>query len=214
MVTSSTLTSGVVYRLVITTHTGTQPEGLTFPTVPGTYQVDFNFDTTGSTGLSIHNHLYLEVYGTKFALLQATAFCTCPANRNIIWLRITPTTTILTTQQLVIEVPTVSANGNLLFANDLGTGVDDGASIPYDTMNSVFSQTFMTCRLFHGDRANSKPGRIVCGQFTSTITSSQILWFAISLGNPNSFSGNQVSIPFFVYSQEQGTTYRTNFDVI
>ena len=72
----------------------------------------------------------------------------------------------------------------------------------------------MTCKLFYGDRANNKPGRIVCGQFTSAITSSQILWFAFSLGNPNSYTGNQVSIPFFVYSQEQGTTYKSNFDVI
>jgi hypothetical protein len=64
---STTLPANTLYRLVITTHTGSQPEGLTFPTSPGTYKVDFNFDTTGSTGLAVHNHLYLEVYGTKFS---------------------------------------------------------------------------------------------------------------------------------------------------
>ncbi len=72
----------------------------------------------------------------------------------------------------------------------------------------------MTCRLFHGDQTNKKPARIVCGQFASTITSSQVLFFAFTVGNPSSFSGNQVSIPFFIYSQEQATTYRSNFDVI
>lgn len=72
----------------------------------------------------------------------------------------------------------------------------------------------MKCRLFYGDQANSKPGKIVCGQFSTTITSGQVLFFAFTIGNPSSFTGNQVSIPFFVYSMEQGTTYRTNFDVI
>lgn len=102
MATSTTLTAGVVYKMVITTATGSQPEGLAFPTVTGTYKVDFNYDTTGSTGFSIHNHLYLEVYGTKFSYLNVIAFCTCPSRRNILWIKVTPTTTILTTQQLVI----------------------------------------------------------------------------------------------------------------
>lgn len=114
----------------------------------------------------------------------------------------------------MIEVPTISASGATLFNNDLGTGVTDGSNIPYDNLGSSFSQTFMKCRLFYGDQASHKPGKIVCGQFSSTITSGQVLFFAFTLGNPASFSGNQVSIPFFVYSQEQGTTHRTNFDVI
>lgn len=58
MVTSTSLVSGVLYKLVLTTATGVQPEGLTFPTVAGTYKVDFNFDTTGSTNYALHNHLY------------------------------------------------------------------------------------------------------------------------------------------------------------
>ena len=200
IVSSTTLPANTLYRLVITTHTGSQPEGLTFPTAAGTYKVDVNLDTTGSTGFALHNNLYLEVYGTKFSYLQATAFCTRPGYKNLIWLKLTPTTTILTTQQLIIEVPTISASGLTLFANDLGTGVTDGANIPYDNLGTSFSQTFMQCRLFYGDQANYKPGKIVCGQFTSTISSSQVLFFAFTLGNPSSFSGNQVSIPFFIYS--------------
>lgn len=156
----------------------------------------------------------MEVYGTKFSYLQLTSFCTCPNRKNIIWIKLTPTTAIQTTQQLVIEIPTIAANGNLLFANDLGTGVADGASIPYDSLNSVYSQSFMTCRLFYGDQARNRPGKIICGQFASTVVTNQVLFFAISIGNPGSFSGSQVSIPFFIYSQEQGTTYRTNFDVV
>jgi hypothetical protein len=77
----------------------------------------------------------------------------------------------------------------------------------------------MQCNLFWGDVANYKPAKVVCGSLLTTITSSQTLWFAIIVFNPTSASAipgswNKISIPFFLYSVEQGTTYRTNFDVI
>ncbi len=133
----------------------------------------------------------------------------------MIWFKITPTTTIQTTQQLIIEVPTKSSAGAYLFSNDLGTGIADGNTIPIDILAAPFSTGFMSCRLFRGDQANYKPARIVCGNLQGTITSSQLLWFAISFTNPAIPSGmTKVSIPFFLYSVEQGTTYKTNFDVI
>jgi hypothetical protein len=125
---------------------------------------------------------------------------TCPSNRNLIWFQVSPTTTILTTQQLIIEVPTASSSGMNLFANDLGTGLADGANIPIDILGGSFSQGFMTCRLFQGDQARSRPGKIVCGSFTGTISSAQTLFFALTLGNP-ALSGSQIAIPFFIYSQ-------------
>ena len=69
MKTSGTLTANILYKVVLTTHNGNQPEGLIYPTVAGTYKVDFNFDTTGSTNMALHNHLYMEVYGQKFNYL-------------------------------------------------------------------------------------------------------------------------------------------------
>lgn len=59
MITSSTLTANTLYKLVLSTHNGVQPEGLIYPTIAGTYKIDFNFDTTGSTGMAIHNHQYM-----------------------------------------------------------------------------------------------------------------------------------------------------------
>jgi hypothetical protein len=146
--------------------------------------------------------------------------CTIPSLKNLLWIKVTPTTTIQTTQQLVIEIPTKGIDGNLLYDNNLGmvyangTSYGDGDSIPYDMLNA-FSQSFMVCRLFHGDQTNGKPARIICGSFQSAITSSQTLFFAITVVNPGPiFNGVQVSIPFFIYSYEQGTLIRTNFDVI
>lgn len=139
---------------------------------------------------------------------------------NLIWLKLTPTTTIYMTQQIVIQIPTVSSNGNPLFANGLGatysngTAIPDGAIIPIDILAGSFAQGFMSCNLFYGDSTNNKPAKIVCGGFTSTITSSQLLFFAFKVKNPSSYSGTQISIPFFIYSQQQGTAYKSNFDVI
>lgn len=215
IITSSTLSANTLYKLVLSTHSGVQPEGLLFPTVAGTYKVDFNFDTTGSTGMAIHNQLYLEVYGTKFSYILCQQFNSIPGKKNLIWFKITPTTTIQTTQQIVIEVPTKSTAGSNLFADDLGTGIADGATLPVDILASPFSSGFMSCRLFKGDQANYKPARIVCGKLQGTISSSQVLWFAIVVYNPSIPNGwTKVSIPFFIYSVEQGTTYKTNFDVI
>jgi hypothetical protein len=216
MVTSGSLLSTKVYKLIVTSHTGLQPEGITFPTQAGTYKIDFNFDTTGSTNFAIHNHLYMEVYGTKWTYILCQQFNSIPSHRNLLWFKVTPTTTIQTTQQIIIEIPTRSASGTLLFGNDLGTGIADGGIIPVDILSpTTFTTGFMQCNLFRGDQTNYKPARVVCGNLQTTITSSQTLWFAIIVFNPPTPSGwHKLSIPFFLYSVEQGTTYRTNFDVI
>jgi hypothetical protein len=138
---------------------------------------------------------------------------TCPSHRNLIWFKITPTTTITTTQQLVIEVPTISASGVNLFNNDLGYGTADGSFVNVDILGGSFSQGFMQCKLFSGSRTYYKNAKIICGNFISSISSSQTLFFALQLINP-SLVGSQISIPFYIYSVEQGTTLKTNFDVV
>ena len=73
----------------------------------------------------------------------------------------------------------------------------------------------MNCNLFPGQQAYYKPARIVCGNFLTPITSSQSLWFALKVVNPALPAGySHLSVPFFIYSVEQGSTVRTNFDVI
>ena len=163
MITSGTLTANILYKVVLTTHNGVQPEGLLFPSAAGNYKIDFNFDTTGSTVMAQHNHLYMEVYGTKFTFIEFHQFCSIPGGRNLIWIKITPTTTITMTHQIIIEVPTKSSKGATLFANDLGLGLADGAIMPIDIMEAPFANGFLKCRLFHGDRTHYKPAKIVCG---------------------------------------------------
>jgi hypothetical protein len=156
------------------------------------------------------------VYGTKWNSILCQQFNSIPSHRNLIWFKISPTTTIQTTQQIIIEIPTKSSAGTHLFAHNLGLStILDGGSIPVDVLASPFSTGFMSCNLFHGDQVRYKPARIVCGNFISTISSSQTLWFALTINNPALPAGfSKLSIPFFLYSVEQGTTFKTNFDVI
>jgi len=115
----------------------------------------------------------------------------------------------------VIEIPTKSSAGATLFSDDLGLGLTDGSIIPIDILDAPFANGFMSCRLFHGNRNYYQSAKIVCGGLTGTITSSQLLWFSIVVINPGLPSGEaKVSIPFFIYTVEQGTTYKTNFDVV
>lgn len=102
MVTSSTLATTSTYTLKIKPHTGVDPEGLMFPTQAGTYKIDVSFDADLTGNFDIHNHLYLEVYGTPFTLLSAWSFITIVNNENLIWIKVTPTTPIEITHQLVI----------------------------------------------------------------------------------------------------------------
>lgn len=182
-----------------------------FPTVAGTYKIDVSFDVDGTNQFNIHNHLYLEVYGTPFTVLSVTSFVTLCAEMNLIWVKLTPTTTIGQYDQIVIEIPTKSAAGVALFANDLGTGTPDGGNIITDVIGGTFTTSFMSCRLFWGDQANSKPAKIVCGGFTGTITSAQLLYFAFKVVNPT--VNPQISIPFFIYSMNTNTMYKSNFNV-
>ena len=68
----------------------------------------------------------MEVYGTQFTTLEVVSFVTMVSNPNLIWVKLTPTTTIQTHHQIVIEIPTKSSAGMNLFADDLGTGLNDG----------------------------------------------------------------------------------------
>ena len=94
MITSSALTSSDTYTLKIKPHTGVDPEGLLFPTQAGLYKIDVSFDEDESGNFDIHDHMYMEVYGTPFTELSVLSFITIVSNENLIWVKMTPTTTI------------------------------------------------------------------------------------------------------------------------
>ena len=92
-----------------------------------------------------------------------------PSEQNLIWFKITPNTQILADEQIVIQFPTKSTAGLKLFTYDLSTGLIDGSFIKVDIIGGDFTNTFMKCRLFHGDVNFAKSAKIVCGAFTQSI---------------------------------------------
>lgn len=92
-----------------------------------------------------------------------------PSNPNLIWFKMTPNTQILANEQIVIEFPTKSTAGLKLFTKDLSTGLADGSYIKVDVIGGTFTNSFMKCRLFHGDVTYAKSAKIVCGGLTESI---------------------------------------------
>lgn len=210
---SSTLTSTTLYQIKITTQSGTpNAEGLAFPTTAGLYKVDINFDADGARGYNIHNHLYLEVHGPTFTALKVTSFVTIPGEWNLIWVELNPTTTIATNHQLVIEIPTKSLEGTLLFANDLGTGISNYGWVPVDMLYGL-SNGFMTCKMFQGDQTNGKSARIICGAFASSVSVGTYISFGFKVRNP-SIAVSQRSVPIIVYTEDIGQRYKTNYMLV
>ena len=126
----------------------------------------------------------------------------------------TPTTTIGVTDQLVIEIPTKTAAGNNLYADNLGLSYNDGDYIPIDILDGNVGQEFMSCRIYHGDQANHKPAKIVCGKFSETIDNTKSILYAIEVINPSVSSGSQFAIPFIVYTQNLAPLYKSNYNLV
>jgi hypothetical protein len=204
--------------LTLTSQKGTQPEGVFFPSVAGTYKIDVNVDTDGSSTYPIHTQTYMEVYGTAFSRLIVTSFVTSPGKKNLIWIDLSPTTPITATHQVVIEFPTLSNDAvTALFGNDLGMGYVDYSQVfadvfdcsPYDVGG------FMQCQFFLGSSTTQRPAKIVCGTLNlgaSSIVSGNILKFAIAIQNPN--VGSQISLPIIVYTYDPVNQVKTNFNLV
>ena len=218
VIASSTLLSMKKYLLTLTSQRGSEPEGIYFPAIAGTYKVDVNADFDGSATYPIHTHTYMEVYGTTFNRLVVTSFVTSPGRPNLLWIDLSPNTPITSTHQIVIEFPTMSNDGvTALFDNDLGMNYLDYSIVfadvfdcaPYDAGN------FMQCQFFLGSSTTQRAAKIVCGSLNlgvGTIPVGSILKFAIKIQNPN--SAVQISLPIVVYTHDPVNQVKTNFNFV
>lgn len=78
----------------------------------------------------------------------------------------TPTTPIAQTDQIIVQFPTLSSDlVTPLFDDNLGLNdYADGDVVPVDIFDSgALDNTFMTCRIYHGDEGRGHPVRLVCG---------------------------------------------------
>lgn len=218
LIASSTLLSTKKYLVTLTTQRGSQPEGIMFPSVAGTYKIDVNADVDGTATYPIHTHTYMEVYGTAFNRLIVTSFVTSPGRQNLLWIDLAPTTPITSTHQVVLEFPTLANDGvTTLFDNDLGMNYLDYSIVFADVFDCAPYDVggFMQCQFFLGSSSKDHPAKIVCGSLNlgaGTIPAGSILKFAIKIQNPN--SAVQISLPMAIYTYDPVNQVKTNFNFV
>lgn len=107
-----------------------------------------------------------------------------------------PSNTIEDDEQLVIEIPTVTIDGQNQFAEDLGMGYNDYDDLMFDLFES--SITSATCKVYTGDTSNNKPVKIICSNFNTNILTSSTVKLGFWVKNPATIKA--LAIPIFVYS--------------
>ena len=68
---------------------------------------------------------FVEVYGAAFKVANFISTVDIPEALNMILLEFIPYNTISTNEQFVIEIPTISIDGQSLITGDLGMGYED-----------------------------------------------------------------------------------------
>ena len=117
----------------------------------------------------------------------------------MILLEFTPYNTISrATEQFVIEIPTVSIDGESLFPEDLGLGYQDYDDLKFDLYESSISS--MECKVYTGYALNHQPVKIVCGNFNTDILNSHLVKMGFWVRNPTTNYG--MAIPVQIYSYD------------
>ena len=109
-----------------------------------------------------------------------------------------PSVSISTTQQIVIEVPTVGLDGSILFPPDLGMGYNPYDNLVFDMFESSIT---MECKVYPGNVADQQPTKIVCSTFSSTISTSTTIKFGFWIVNPATTKGLAIPIQLYAYDQ-------------
>ena len=92
-----------------------------------------------------------------------------------------PSVSIPTTDQIIIEIPTVGLDGETLFPPDLGMGYKLYDNLVFDMYESSIT---MDCKVYPGNVADQQPTKIVCSGFSSTISTSTTIKFGFWIINP------------------------------
>ena len=116
-----------------------------------------------------------------------------------------PTSSISTTQQFVIEIPTVALDGSTQFPPDLGMGYNPYDPLIFDLFESSINS--MDCRVYPGDATYKQPTKIVCSKFSTTITTSMTVKFGFWVKNPSTTVGMAIPIQVYAYDQPTGRKF-------
>lgn len=186
-------------EVTLTTQKGSATEGINFPTAVGTYKVEIEIDYYSSSPYNKNQAYYVDVYGPNWNTLFFNSTVTIPNENNFIMVILTPSQTINTNQQIIIEIPTVSLDGQTLFPVDLGMGYKNYDSLVFDIFESGI--TSMTCKVYTGELNINAPVKIICSNFNTAITTAKTLQFGFWVVNPA--SSVSMAIPIQVYAFDQ-----------
>jgi hypothetical protein len=137
---------------------------------------------------------------------------TLPGEKNLIMVEVTPSTTIATNQQLVIEIPTQSNDGTNYFNDDLGMGYTDYSNLVFDIYDSTSGISSMTCKVYCGQQINGIPVKIICSNFNTALTSANIVKFGFWVTNPS--VTRSLAIPVTIYSFDQYAVTKNNWNIL
>lgn len=191
--------------MLITTQNGDNNEGLHLPSSTGLYKVELEMKYSSGNNQEVSGALYVEVYGPAFRVANLISTVNIPSTPNLLLLEFIPANTIATTEQFVIEIPTVSVDGSPLFPADLGMGYEDYDDLIFDLYESAISS--MDCKVYIGNVDTLEPIKIVCSNFNTQITTSTLVKMGFWTVNPSSAVG--LAIPVQIYSFD---TYRARKD--
>lgn len=88
------------------------------------------------------------------------------------------------------EIPVISLDGDFpLFEEDLGLGYKDYDTFPITVIDYSSSFTVtpfsMNCKFFKGDRTIPKRAKVICANFSESITSNQEIYFVFEVKLPS-----------------------------
>lgn len=138
-------------------------------------------------------------------MLYFNSTVTIPNENNFIIVQFTPSSSIATGQQLIIEIPTISLDGQTQFPFDLGKGYNNYDKLVFDLFESGI--TSMTCKVYTGNPSNYQPVKIVCSSFSSTITTSTVVKFGFWVVNPSTTIGMAIPVQVYAYDQPTATKF-------
>lgn len=71
----------------------------------------------------------------------------------------------------------------------------------------------MKCRIVQGDSTLHINAKIICSDFTSTLTTSEYLKFAFKIKNPSSIMISTASVPITIYSFDPSSGRKDNWNI-
>lgn len=208
----ASIPAGENVRLTVTTLNGDQGKnGIVMPGTPGNYTFTVA-RKTGGTVLEETSSTSIEVLMTRFTAYKTTAFVVNYDMLTAIAIQFTPSTTIPASSgggKLIVTLPTRTPDGAPLYANDLGSGVADGGSLPcHETTGTLGT---WVCTISYGDQGIGKAVTITVNGWTGTLNAGTSYRFILAqIYNPTSGDNKHV----YVKTQSFSGTTPLNADIM